>query len=473
MKFSLISLFLMVNSPALIAQDTLRNTGNLQVHAGASVAGYGNFINTATAVFTNNGNLYLKGNLVNDEIAMSAGTGTLYLNGTVQQQVNGSQVFRTFNLNTNNSAGILLNNELDVSGAHTFTAGLIASSLTPNYLVYEDGSSYSGDNDSRHVTGWVKKIGSSGFTFPVGDGTYERVAALSALSGSAEFNCKYYTPGFNIFNLASPLVQVRSSEYWQMDKVSGGSARVTLNWDHAKVPMDNVLLSDITTAYYTGGSWTDAGGVASGNVTTTGSVTSNLVSNFGSFTLGYKSFPVPLKLISFTGERTAGITMLRWITENEENMNYFEVERSFDGTGFSSVAVQAARNRGQREIYTMQDPVSFRGLAYYRLRSIDRDGKFSFSKVIVVSETDASGGGFLVINPVRTHITILNRTGREGRFNYRLYNLAGQQVLEGTATMTASGGTVLTVPGQTANGLYILELTNAEVKFSQKILIGR
>src|SRR4051812_23090287 len=153
------------------AQDAFTNNGNLQVHTGASMAGFGAFTNVSTGTLINNGSLYIKGNITNDQASMSAGAGTLYLNGSSAQTVNGSQTFKTLDFVSNNNAGITLNTNLSVSGAHTFTSGVITTSATPNYLVYEAGSSYSGNADARHVNGWVKKIGSTNFIFPVGNGT--------------------------------------------------------------------------------------------------------------------------------------------------------------------------------------------------------------------------------------------------------------------------------------------------------------
>ncbi|MBK7560284.1 MAG: T9SS type A sorting domain-containing protein [Chitinophagaceae bacterium] len=475
MKQKLITLFLIALCGSIKAQDAINNNGNLQIHTGSSITGFGSFTNASSAVLVNNGSLYIRGNLSNDQSSMSAGSGTLYLDGTSAQTVNGSQAFRTNNLETNNSAGFTLNNNLSVSGIHTFTSGMIASSSTPNYLVYEAGSSHTGSNDSRHSTGWVKKNGNTGFTFPVGDATYQRTAAISGLSASSEINCKYFTPTTNIYNLASPLVQVKANEYWQIDKVSGGTAQITLNWDHAKVPMDNIMLADILVAHYTGGNWTDAGGgtTATGNVTTTGSVTSSSVNTFSPFTLGYKSFPVPLKLVSFTAERRSGTSYLRWITENEENVDYFDVQRSYDANNFSSIGKVAARNSGSREHYHFEDQSPLRGFAWYRIRSVDIDGKFSHSRIVVVSETDLQSTSFVVLNPARTAITVFNKTGQEGLFDYRLFNSGGLMVTKGTVNMSSNGGAVLPLPLETASGIYILELRNDKTQFRQKVMVEK
>lgn len=473
MKKEILYCLLIFLSVRINAQQAFTNYGNLQVHNGGSVSGFGNFSNTSTGTFVNNGSMYVRGTLTNDQASMAAGTGTLYLNGTSSQTVNGSQVFRTYNLETNNAAGIVLNNSLSASGLHTFSSGLITTSVTPDYMMYEAGSSHTGSSDARHVNGWVKKTGNTAFTFPVGDGTYLRSIAISTLSASSEFNAHYYTPTPNPLNLASPLVQVKYNEYWQLNRVSGGTAQVTLNWDHSKVAMDNIPIADIVVAYYTGGNWTDDGGSASGNVTTTGSVTSNVINAFGSFTPGYRSFPVPLKLISFAAVRQPGKTLVKWETENEESVDHFEVQRSFDGINFTIAGSVAARNLASQQVYNFEDIISLQGIAYYRLRSVDIDGGFSYSKIVVVSEADFRSSSFAVLNPARSAITVFNKTGNDGTFGYNIYNPGGQLVAKGSVSMTVNGGAVLPLPSAVASGIYVLEIFNEQIRYVQKIAVEK
>ncbi|MGQ0738477.1 MAG: hypothetical protein ACT4OJ_05400 [Bacteroidota bacterium] len=467
-----LSVFILICCTGAMAQG-FTSSGNLQVHGGGNLSSSLNFTNSSSAVLVNNGSMYLKGDVTNNEASMSAGSGTLYLNGTSAQAIAGSAVLKTNNLVTDNSASITLNNDLSVGGAHTYTAGLIHSSATPNYLIYESGSSCSGSADGRHATGWVKKIGNTDFTFPVGDNTYLRTVALSNISLSSEFNCHYYTPTQNISNLLPLLVKVKGNEYWQIDKVSGGTAQVTLNWDHSKVAMDNITLSDIVAGHYTAGNWTDAGGTASGDVTTTGSVTSGNIVLFSPFTLAYKSFPIPLKLLSFSGWRRAGTTYLHWITENEQDVDRFAVQRSFDGISFSVIGNITARNSGIRELYNFEDPTVFTGTAYYRLSSIDLDGTFSYSRVIAVSENSSGVSAFVMLNPVRTAITIFNRTGTGGMYDYRLYNSAGQIILKGNISLNSNAAAMIRLPLQIPYGIYSLELVNPKTRFTQQVLVER
>lgn len=475
MKTILYFLVLVLTASGLHAQVNLQNSGTLYI-AGANDTLYinGDFTNTSAAALTNNGRFYIKQNITNDQASMATGTGTLYLNGSSAQTISGAQSFKTYNLVTNNSAGITLNANLSVSGVHTYTSGMVTTSSTPNYLIYESGSSYTGDNDSRHVNGWVKKLGNSNFIFPVGDASYERTISISNLSASSEFNCRHNTPTSNIYNLFSPLVKVKDNEYWQLDQISGGTAQVTLNWENSKIAMDNVLLADILSAQYTSGNWTSKGGTATGDVTTTGTITTISTATFGPFTFGYKSFPVPLKLLSFSATRSRGVSSLNWVTENEYNVSYFDVQRSYDGSNFTSIGNVPARNSNFRETYFFDDRSALNGLAYYRIKSVDVDGKFSYSRIAVVSEYDFTTGIFSVINPViNGNITVLNKTGTAGSFDYRIFNNAGQLIVSGKTTMDINAGTILPLPVTISSGVYLLDIQNSEFKFRQKILVQK
>lgn len=456
------------------AQVNIYNEGTLYIsNATDTIYINGTFINTSTADLNNHGRFYIKQNLSNSQASMSEGTGTLYLNGSGTQTVSGTQVFKTFNLQTNNSGGFTLNNDLSVSGVHTFSSGLIASSTTPNYLVYQAGSSHTGSSDSRHVTGWVKKIGTTSFTFPVGSNTYLRTAGIANLSANSEINCHYYTGTQNIYNLIAPLVKVNANEYWQIDKVSGGTAQIVLNWDKSNVVFDNVLLSEIRVAHYTGGNWTNASGTAAGNVTTTGTITSGSVNTFSPFTFGYESLPVPLKFISFTAGRNTGISYLQWVTDNEENADRFDVQRSDDGLIFTTIGNKPARNTTFQEKYYFEDRSPIQGIAYYRIKSLDIDGKFLYTKIAAVTEGQFQQNSFFIINPVQSAITLINKSGFDGLFEYRLYDAGGKLVLKGNVNIGVNGHAVLPLPVQSAVGIYYLELSNNRTHFRQKILVEK
>ncbi|HKZ67005.1 MAG TPA: T9SS type A sorting domain-containing protein [Chitinophagaceae bacterium] len=452
------------------AQNIITNNGNLQIHTGASVSGFGSFNNTSTAALVNNGNLYIKGDISNSQSSMATGTGILYLNGTSAQSLNGTQPFKTFDLVSDNSAGIIINNNLSVSGAHSFTNGIITTSAAPNYLVYEDGSSYSGDGDTRHVNGWVKKMGSSDFIFPVGDETVERTVALSSLSANSEFNAKYFANTPFPYQLQDPVREVTQPEYWAVNKVSGGTASVTLNWDYSKVYFPNWIVPDILVAGYNGSLWVNNGGTASGSTATTGTITSSSVSAFNLFTFGSRSYVLPLTLISFTAKRQDNITQLAWTTANEFNMNRFVIERSDDNIRFYTIGESPARNSGNTEKYFGRDNRAINGIAYYRLRSIDIDGKEKLSPVVTVTDSNTNNLLNLGLNPVNDHIILLATPGLRGLFDYQVTSMNGQLMQQGKLSISNGGQYKLLLKDNVRSGTYLLKVNNGSQSFTFKLI---
>ncbi len=456
----------------LLAQTNVQNNGILFVSSTSDTVFMGSsFTNAAGAAFTNNSVVNIKQDITNGEVAMATGTGTLYLNGTGTQVIAGAEIFKTYNLITNNGAGFTLNNNLSINGLHTYTAGIVTTSTTPNYMVYQAGSNYTGDDDSRHVNGWVKKIGNTDFVFPVGNGTYKRTIALTNMTVSSEFNAKHNAPPTpNYANLFPPLVLIDTNEYWTINKVSGGSARVVMNWDHSKIPVPQVLLSNIRSAYYNGSFWINIGGTGFGNITTTGSVTSNSVSAFNNnFTIASTSWVLPLQLISFTGQHYSSYNKITWIISNEADVVHYKLQRSNDGVNFYTISQQSAKNNNGTETYTSADAGITYGKVYYRLAYLQNDGQVKYSGVIIISA--AQEKDFYVIkNPVSTSIDIYAGINYKGTYSYTLTNNSGQIMQSGTLAITAAGVQRVQVKPYLATGIYVLTLRNADHLLQKNIL---
>ena len=454
------------------AQTDVQNNGTLYVSGGADILYItGSFTNASGAALTNNGNLYVGQNLVNGQSSMAAGTGTLYLNGASAQSVSGAQPFKAFNFVSNNSAGITLNNDLSISGTHTFTSGIIASSGTPNYLIYEAGSSYTGDGDAQHVSGWVRKNGSANFVFPVGNNSVERVIGLTSLSAVSSFNAHYAGATTNANNVSAPLVKVDPNEYWQVSQLSGGNAQVAMNWDNPKIAFPPYVVADIRAASYIAGNWASIGGSAAGNVATTGAITSSSVSAFGSFVLASISFALPVELLDFSARRASGQNLVAWTTSGEINVQQYEVQRSDDGINFYIAGTVAARNLASVQHYGFADNKPMNNIAYYRLRSIDLDGKFTFSGIVTVSDRTSSGNYFAVANPVHSFLNISAGNMHQGDYRYHIMTTAGQTIQAGHLAIGNGGNYQVSLSPGVAQGVYIIEFRKDGFNYRRRILV--
>ena len=102
-----------------------------------------------------------------------------------------------------------------------------------------------------------------------------------------------------------------------------------------------------------------------------------------------KSSSLPVSLLSFTAEATsANLVKLAWSTAAELNAGHFGIERSTDARIFGEIAKVAAKGDSYEiRSYIHTDETPLRGRSYYRLRQVDRDGSYTYSKVVSVRTT--------------------------------------------------------------------------------------
>jgi len=109
-----------------------------------------------------------------------------------------------------------------------------------------------------------------------------------------------------------------------------------------------------------------------------GTSTSNefMIRSLSDFTVS-----LPLNFTAFTTATNGLKVSLSWNTANEVNSSSFEVEKSIDGSNYISVgSVQAFGNSSNS--YSFVDVSNKLGTtAYYRLKSLDKDGVYKYSTI--------------------------------------------------------------------------------------------
>jgi hypothetical protein len=170
--------------------------------------------------------------------------------------------------------------------------------------------------------------------------------------------------------------------------------------------------------------------------------------------------PLPVKYTQFTADRNNDNIKLNWSTASEVNNNGFEIERSSNGTDFEKIGfVKGVGNSSRLNKYSFTDKNN--SFAYYRLKQVDFDGKYEFSKVLTVksneSSVELSPNPFndnLVINSNTTIINaeIVDITGRVKMF---------EVVNSNTAKLNTSG---------LDNGVYFIRINNGEKVITKRII---
>lgn len=189
------------------------------------------------------------------------------------------------------------------------------------------------------------------------------------------------TEGSNTLALTLPL-------YWQADVtggLSGGTYTLSLTAAGVNTVIDYTALS-IVKRPTAGGAWTLDGIAAANEGSNTAPVViRNSMNGFSQFAIAGPATALPIKLNSFTGSYAGSKIVLNWTTGNEQNNQYFVIEHSTTGYTFSEAGrITGAGSTANTQSYSWTDNYPSGGNNYYRLKQVDTDGQYSYSKLINV-----------------------------------------------------------------------------------------
>ena len=171
---------------------------------------------------------------------------------------------------------------------------------------------------------------------------------------------------------------------------------------------------------------------------------------------------VPLTLLSFTAKKQQGKSMLQWKTTNEQKTSHFEIQRSKDGGLFTSIGSVNALNRYGEHNYSFADERPLPGINFYRLKQLDIDGRYEFSRVVSLQFEDVVQIKTFP-NPVSDHVTILLPASMTGA-NLTIMAADGKIVHRALVTTLEQKINC----GLWANGVYMVQ-----IRKDQKIVIQK
>ena len=136
---------------------------------------------------------------------------------------------------------------------------------------------------------------------------------------------------------------------------------------------------------------------------------------------------LPVKLESIDGLGEKCNAQVKWSTSNEINLSKFEIEVSKNAVDFDRAGTvkPSSSNAGNYQFNTTQSS----GKNYYRLKIIDKDGSFTYSKVITISTSCSDKVVKVFPNPVKLdQLLNVNISGYDASVKGDLYSSTGQFV---------------------------------------------
>jgi hypothetical protein len=382
-------------------------------------------------------------------------------------------------VNVTNTQGIFIRERLDFANGITTTvrsntnAGAVKFNFTATYTNTALG-------DAQHVNGYVYKIGSTAFTFPVGSGTDLRTLSISAPATIQEYAVAWIAGNPDVTGdpsngnamhsraaVTSPISSVSLAGQWDWIPIlSSTGAGLTITVSIPDVSSTGVLAADLRLVGWNGTSWVDLSGAPNATGNTEGSTLSGtMIAGIQAIGIGSTSVVLPVTFSNFTAQKENCNAVLNWSTAMEQNNQYFAVERSGDGRMFAPIGqVAAAGNSTTTQHYSYTDSKPLTGSNHYRIAQVDLDGKRTTTGVQALNFNCSVTGVKVYPNPA-THT--VNIEASEGS-KITVYNMIGQRI---EVPATGSGRLSILDVSALAAGNYTIYILDASGMSSHKLTV--
>ncbi len=225
-------------------------SGNLTVKSGSTLQNNGTGFNVADSLSI---------------LGFYTGTKKLYFSGNNIQRISDTTFSTIKTLNVNKTGGhLVLNTPVKIDSVISLTKGYIVTDSI-NLLTINKYGYVRGGGNSSYVFGPVKKIGNTGFIFPLGDptvttGPYHPLV-ITAPDSLTDAFVGIYSPMNQPFSdslQTDSLDNISNCEHWVLKRMAGTSAVIpSLGWNANSC---NVLdYPDLKVAHWTGTRWEPLG----------------------------------------------------------------------------------------------------------------------------------------------------------------------------------------------------------------------
>ena len=182
---------------------------------------------------------------------------------------------------------------------------------------------------------------------------------------------------------------------------------------------------------------------------------------------------LPITLLDFTGKLNGSKVDLLWKTSSESGSDHFELERSTDGQQFVLLAKVTAQGFSSvTSNYAGVDPLPSKGMNYYRLKMVDKDGKYVYSKIITIQVNKADELMTKIMpNPFAHKLDIYTSLPRNSEVTISFIDMYGRtaltKVFKGIKGFNWFSITDLEILPAAA---YMLKLSTADITVTKKLV---
>lgn len=319
-----------------------------------------------------------------------------------------------------------------------------SSAVTTNGILQSTkGINTNGSLINTGITGFIISPVATGInkSFDIGTGSNNKISVLNGSAATVNFKMAvrdniYLNPQTNTTQITSNAV----SKTWYVEPLSNSSNTILGLYWNATDELSSFNRNNCSMGKWQSGTttaWAFTGATAAAIITGSSpayaktSVIGTMNAGAFYFGIGGSGSSLPVKLISFDAIKNNEDVLLNWQTASEINSKYFDLERSLDGTSFSSIAILKAAGNSNTEIkYSYKDKSPFAKLntskLFYRLKETDWNGNFNYSEIKNVDLELPDIKTAVFPNPCDGHLIITSSVKKIHTIN--LYDALGRLV---------------------------------------------
>ena len=183
--------------------------------------------------------------------------------------------------------------------------------------------------------------------------------------------------------------------------------------------------------------------------------------------------PVAVNLINFNGTIQPNGNLLFWATANEQNNDYFTLQRSIDGISFANIAqIKGANNSNITQSYQYLDAKALKSTTYYRLTQTDYNGVKHLIGTIVLGKNDTPSQLTLNLSTPNTLQIQFNAPQTEPT-KVQIYDVMGHLINSQTFSATKGINTWQMEVANYPTGMYLVQVSNQSITQTAKIVNGK
>lgn len=175
---------------------------------------------------------------------------------------------------------------------------------------------------------------------------------------------------------------------------------------------------------------------------------------------------LPVTFINVAAENIDNETVeVNWSTASEANNNYFEVQRSIDGIQWQPVGKVNSLTEGNSTTqldYELADYHPLEGTSFYRIKQVDYNGEYDYSKIKSVVVKRAITDFVVYPNPANDilYVSADNILAKD----IKIYNLMGQEITNQLVISNDIGKLTIDID-QLTTGVYLVKTVDYVKKF--------